>query len=110
MWGEIFTGTGMWNAVVFAIVLIVVAIIVRLIRSMGIEGAAKREHGGEPYYFGNEVPESAHIRASNLYWGFLKTMERYYRPLVGEHTGNVNDFMAWAVLTMAGILLLMFFM
>ena len=110
MWGEIDTGTGFWNPMAFVIIFVLVAVIAYLIRSRGIAGAAKREHGGEPYYFGNEVPESAHIRASNLYWGFLKTMERYYGPVVGEHTGNVNDFMAWAVLTMAGILLLMFFM
>ncbi len=104
------TGSGVWNAVMLLLFLAIAILIAFLLRSMGIRGHRKRVHAGEPFYFGNEVPESAYIKASNVYWGFIKAMEKYYKPVMAEHTGNVNDYMAWLVLTMAGILLVIFFM
>ncbi len=103
------TGSGVWNALILVIFLLFAILIAEMLRRMGIKGYRRMKHRGEPYYFGNEVPESAHVKASNVYWGFVKAMEKYYRPVIGEHTGNVNDYMAWLVLTMAGILLVVFF-
>ena len=104
------TGSGVWNALILILFLIITIIIAYLFRRLGVKGHKKRDYVGEPFYFGNEIPESAYVKASNVYWGFIKTMEKYYKPVIGEHTGNVNDYMAWLVLTMAGILLVIFFM
>ena len=108
-WIGIDTGSGVWNAAIFVLFFIIGILIAYIIRSTGIRGYRKRMHAGEPFYFGNEVPETGYIKASNIYWGFFKAMERYYRPVVGEHTGNLNDYMAWLVLSMAGLLLVLFF-
>ncbi len=107
---QIDTGSGYWDALLFVLVFILVAIIVYIIRSMGVAGAKKVEHRGEPFYFGNPVPETARVSASNVYWGFVKAMEKYYRPVQGEHTGNVNDYVSWMVLTMGAVLLLLVFL
>lgn len=103
------TGSGVWDALILTLFLIITIIIAYLLRALGIKGYRKREHAGEPFYFGNEVPESGYIKGSNVYWGFFKAMEKYYKPVIREHTGNVNDYMAWMVFALAGILIVIFF-
>jgi len=36
-----------------------------------------------------------HVRAGNLYWGFLDAMEGYYSSIVSLHTGDLHDYVLW---------------
>ncbi|MCD6461448.1 MAG: hydrogenase [Thermoplasmata archaeon] len=104
------TDGGTWTALLFALMALVAFIIAYAIRSRGIKGHKEREHVGEPFYFGNIVPSSAWVKSGNVYWGFVKAMERYYRPVRGEHTGNANDYISWMVVAMTAIILMVVFL
>lgn len=46
-----------------------------------------------PYLSGNIEYDNKilRVKASNMYWGFVKTFGPYYRGLAIIHTGNIND-------------------
>ncbi len=106
----IITGDGFWSVLVFIGAFVSIMIIASLIRSMGNKGFTKRKGMGQPYYFGNRVTASARVSGGNVYWGFLKAMERYYKPVKAEHTGDANDYVAWLLITMAVILAVVVFL
>ena len=100
------TGDTTWNAAALIFAFLVCLIIVSAIRSMGNPSYAKREHVGKPYYFGNEIISTSRVTGSNVYWGFIRAMKRYYKPVTKEHTGNANDYVGWLVLALAAILVM----
>ena len=57
---------------------------------------------GNPEY----PKEKMHIKASNLYWGFTKSMEGFYKLLCKMHTGNASDYVLWFVIILAIFLLI----
>ena len=64
--------------------------------------------GGSPRSAGNAEPEkgAVHIRASNLYWGFLQALKGYYEAIVPLHTGVLTDYMVWFVAVTALLLVI----
>ena len=66
---------GYWDAISWIIGFIVISIVAYVIRSMG-----KKEYRKEaetPFLSGVEVSkEKIHVRASNIYWGFLDSFAK----------------------------------
>jgi len=60
----------------------------------------------KPFLGGNDA-EAPHYAAGNLYWGFTRALEGYYKKVVPLHSGNINDYMSWFVIVMAALLVLM---
>ena len=41
-----------------------------------------------------------HVKASNVYWGFMESLRWVYKFLNKMHTGNVSDYVLWFVIIM----------
>ena len=102
------TGYGVWNPVAWLAAFLGAAIIVYLIWRAGESSYKKGTEQGRPYLSGNVEPEkgAVHIRASNLYWGFLQAMKGYYDAIVPIHTGVLTDYMIWFVAVTAVLLVI----
>jgi hypothetical protein len=75
---------------------------------MGQKGTVPKGEGKKPYLFGNPTEIDGKpivIPASNVYWGFIKAMKRYYKPMEKMHSGLINEYVFWFVAT-AGIVML----
>ena len=92
------TPSGYWDPLLWILVLIVATLIAYIIRGFG-----RRDYkGGEqskPFLSGMDVPDEKelHIRAGNIYWGFMEALEGYYDIMKKIHTGVVNDYVAWFI-------------
>lgn len=106
MLGTLETGSGYWNAVVFVIVFVVIALAVYVIRCFGEKGHKKGEQA-KPFLSGNPEPEKGkvHVRAGNIYWGFTESLKGYYSAMKNLHTGNLNDYIYWFIGVLAIMLL-----
>ena len=91
------TGTGYWNPLAWLLATVVAAVIVYLIWRRGESGYKKGTLQTTPFISGNPEPEKGkvHVRASNLYWGYLDALKGYYDLIVPVHTGVVNDYLLW---------------
>ena len=78
------TGYGIWAPVVWLVAFIAAFIVVYLLWKTGESSYRKGTELERPYLSGNAEPEKGdvHIRASNLYWGFLQALKGYYDVLV----------------------------
>jgi len=103
MFGTLETTSGYWNAIIFVIVFVVIALIVYIIKSTGEKAYKKNTEQTKPFLSGNPEPEKekVHVRADNLFWGFTEALKEYYKPAVKEHTGIVNDYVHWFVIVLA---------
>lgn len=52
----------------------------------------------KPYNSGNLDAVNYNIKSSNLYWGFKKTLEKYFKFMGGLHNGDLNDYMKWLII------------
>jgi hypothetical protein len=102
------TGYGVWDPVAWVIAFIVAAIIVYLLWKTGESSYKRGTEQGRPYLSGNPEPEkgAVHIRASNLYWGYLQALKGYYDSIVPMHTGILTDYMVWFVAVTAVLLVI----
>lgn len=91
------TEAGFWNPLAWILGLVVAAIIAWLIYSLGEKGFKAGTPQTEPFLSGNKEPrkDQVHIRAGNLYWGYLEALKGYYDRLVPLHTGNLHDYVLW---------------
>jgi hypothetical protein len=105
MFGTLETTAGYWNAVIFVIAFVVIALVVYIIRSFGEKTYKKGSEQTKPFLSGNPEPEKekVHVRADNLFWGFTEALKDYYTPAVRGHTGIVNDYVYWFVIVLAGL-------
>ncbi|HUU74744.1 MAG TPA: hydrogenase [Methanoregulaceae archaeon] len=95
--GNLYTGSGYWNPLIWLTSLIVVGIIVYLIWTRGEKGYKKGTAQTAPFISGNPEPEKGkvHIPAGNLYWGYTEALKGYYSRIIPLHTGNLNDYVLW---------------
>jgi hypothetical protein len=102
------TGYGMWAPVVWLVAFVAAVVIVYLLWKTGESSYKKGTELERPYLSGNVEPEkgAVHIRASNLYWGFLQALKGYYDVLVPIHTGVLTDYMIWFVAVTALVLVI----
>jgi hypothetical protein len=96
------TGSGFWNPLILVIIFILAFLIVYVIRGYGNK-EYKRETGQTKVFLsGNIEPEKekTHIKASNMYWGFLESLKWLYTGLRKMHSGNTSDYVLWFVIMM----------
>ncbi|MCD6512690.1 MAG: FeoB-associated Cys-rich membrane protein [Thermoplasmata archaeon] len=103
------TYAGSWDAITWIIAFITIAIVVYIIRSFGRKDYRKGE-AQKAFFSGEDVlsPEEMHVRASNIYWGFVEAMKGYYAWMRKIHNGIINDYIAWFV-GVAAIMFIVFF-
>ncbi|MDI9632640.1 MAG: hydrogenase [Methanolinea sp.] len=91
------TGTGFWNPVAWILGAAVAGAIALLLYALGERGYKEGTPQEEPFLSGNPEPGGGllHVRAGNLYWGFLDAMGGYYERLVSLHTGDLHDYVLW---------------
>lgn len=101
------TGTGYWNAVCWIVFFLLLSLIVFLIRALGRKDYKKGTDQTKVFFSGNEVPEvsAQHVRADNIYWGYKKALERYYKAINAIHTGFAPDYVMWYVICTALMLI-----
>jgi hypothetical protein len=102
------TGYGIWTPFAWMVAFIAALIIVYLIWKTGESSYRKGTELERPYLSGNVEPDkgAVHIRASNLYWGFLQALKGYYDVIVPVHTGVLTDYMIWFVAVTALLLVI----
>jgi hypothetical protein len=102
------SGAGFWHPIVWVTAFVVVFIIALIIRSFGTKKYKIDTEQTKPFISGNDEsdPNEIHIRASNLYWGYLETLKGYYEKMIGLHTGNVVDYLIWLFGVMALLILI----
>ncbi len=106
MSAPLLTGYGIWVPVAWLAASVVAGIVIYLLWKTGESSYKKGTELERPYLSGNMEPEkgAVHVRASNLYWGFLQALKGYYDVLVPVHTGVLTDYMIWFVAVTAAIL------
>ena len=101
------TGTGFWNPLLWGVVFIIGFLIAYILRGFGNKGYKKETEQTKVFLSGNPEykKEDMHVKASNVYWGFTKSLGWFYKILDNMHTGNVSDYVLWFVIIM-GVLFL----
>ena len=102
------TGSGFWTPIVWVIAIVVAFLVMYILRMFGNKTYKKDTEQTKSFLSGNpEYPkEQMQIKASNLYWGFTKSMEGFYKILRKMHTGNASDYVLWFVIVLAIFLLI----
>ncbi len=98
----------MWSPLVLVLVILIMTMISYLIYRMGNPTYNRTELKGQPFISGNAPPKDAsgvHVGGDNLFWGFTNALRVYFDPLVKGHTGIVNDYIYWFIVTMAVVLM-----
>ena len=106
--GTLSTGSGYWNAMLWIIGAFIAFLIAYVIYRMGNPTYNKGTEQVKPFLSGwkEAGKEYSHVRAHNIYWGFFEALKDYYNTLMEAHTGIVNDYVSWFVLTTAMIMIL----
>jgi len=103
------SGNGIWNPVLWMLVLGILFLLLYGLRGFGRSTYKQGTEQTKVFLSGNKeaTPEQMHIQASNLYWGFTTSMKSIYTVLRRMHTGNLSDYVLWFILILA-ILFLVF--
>lgn len=99
---------GFWSPIVFILVILIATLVAYILYRMGNSDYNRTEHKGEPFISGNRPPKDVrqiHVAADNLFWGFTEALKNYFEPLVEGHTGKLNDYLYWVVITLAVVLI-----
>ena len=99
------TGSGLWNPLVWGVIILIAFLIVYILRGFGKKEFKEKTEQTKVFLSGNPEPEKEqmHVKASNIYWGFLETLKWLYNGLDKMHNGNVSDYILWFVVIL-GIL------
>lgn len=96
-----------WSPIIFVLVLLLTTLVAYLIYSMGNSDYNKTGEKGTPFISGNRPPSDLskiHVAGDNVFWGFMEALKGYFDPVVKGHTGKVNDYIYWIVITLAVVL------
>jgi len=101
-------GVGFWNPLAWIIAFIIAFLIVYIIRGRGNKDFKENTEQTKVFLSGNPEAEKEkmHVKASNVYWGFLETLKWLYNGLDRMHNGNVSDYVLWFVVILGIALLL----
>ncbi|MGB9885703.1 MAG: hydrogenase [Moorellales bacterium] len=94
------TPSGFWNPILWLVALALALAVTLVLRRLGRADYRRGTEQTKPFLSGQPEGEKEHLRAGNIYWGFLEALKGYYRPLQAGHTGMVSDYMAWLVATL----------
>jgi len=92
-------------------VIIFVAVFIVALTSVGRKGAAYDgaiADGKRATFFGGEKYTHSHVEGSDLFWGFKRNWSGYFRFMENRHSGIVNDYALWVVVTAALVVIFMF--
>ena len=98
----LWTGSGFWNPLVWGVAIVIAFLIVYIIRGFGKIGFKKESEQTKVFLSGNPEyeKEKMHVKASNVYWGFMESLKWVYNIIEKMHTGNVSDYVLWFVIIM----------
>jgi hypothetical protein len=101
------TGFGAWNPLIWLAVFAIAVGLSVLIRSPGSRRYKKRTAQTKPFISGNPEPSDSdsHIRAGNMYWGYIEALRAYYKRLVPLHTGDASEYVLWMLGVLAAVML-----
>jgi hypothetical protein len=96
------TGSGLWNPLVWGVVIVIAFLIIYILRGFGKKGYKTDTEQTKVFLSGNPEydKEKMHVKASNVYWGFLESLKWIYKVLEKMHTGNVSDYVLWFMVIM----------
>ncbi len=102
------TPSGLWNPMVWLFVFLILLLLSYFLWSRGERSYKKGTMQTDPFLsgYGPESKEALHVKAGNIYWGFITALRGYYRFLRKIHTGIINDYVGWYVGILAIMLLL----
>jgi len=101
------TGVVWYPLVLIAILLLLLAVISLWGRTFFNNTYRKDTALNKPFNSGNADDLRYNIKSNNLYWGFKKAFEIYYEKMEKIHSGDLNDYIKWLVITVAVSLLLL---
>lgn len=93
------TDSGWWNPLVWGIVIVIAFLIIYVIRGFGKKEYKEGTEQTKVFLSGNPEyeKEKMHVKASNVYWGFMESLKWVYKILEKMHTGNVSDYVLWFI-------------
>ncbi len=97
----------------FILVILIMTAIAYVIYRMGNPAYNRTRLKGQPFISGNAPFRDVgrmHVGGDNLFWGFTRALNRYFEPLVKGHTGIINDYVYWFIVTMAVIFVYIYIM
>ena len=93
-----------------------VGVVIYIFYRMGNSSYKETRYRGEPFLSGNppveggkENKDPINIRGDNFYWGFITALKFYFKPLIGRHTGRLNDYIFWFMMTMLVVMVVLSF-
>ncbi|HJJ41942.1 MAG TPA: hydrogenase [Methanocorpusculum sp.] len=97
MIGDLVTGYGFWNPLIWLAVITSAFIISWLIYRLGEKDYDEGTEQTKPYLSGNAESSKSEvqIRGGNLYYGFTHSLKGYYDKLIPLHSGILNDYISW---------------
>jgi len=102
------TGSGFWTPLAWVIAAVIAFLLMYIVRMLGKKSYTTGNEQVKSFLSGNPEYDKDHmqVKASNLYWGFTKSMEGLYAVLKRIHTGNASDYIMWFVVVLALFFLL----
>ncbi len=109
-WWTFNTPSGLWNPVVWIVAFLLIFLASYLLWKKGEWRYKKGTMQVEPFLSGNPPPgaHEEHVRAGNIYWGFVSSLKGYYEFLRKIHNGIINDYVGWYIGILAVMLIIYF--
>lgn len=100
---KISTGGGFWHPLVWILAFAFVFLLIYVLRMFGRKDYKKQTDQEQPFLSGNieYSSEQTHVKADNLYWGFMKSLHTVYDVLKKIHTGDIRDYVIWFMIILA---------
>lgn len=61
----------------------------------------------KPFNSGNVEEINYNVKAANIYWGFKNAFKPFYNVMKGLHSGDLNEYLVWFVISLAVCLILL---
>ena len=108
-----FDSWNIWNPVLWLILFAVIFLAILIVAVTGtgrkaISCDSEVADGKGATYFGGEKYSHSHVGGSDLFWGFKKNWSGYFKFMDKQHSGVVNDYALWVVVTAALVVIFMF--
>lgn len=102
LWKTLWTGSGLWNPLVWGVAIVIAFLIIYILRGFGKKEYKEETEQTKVFLSGNPEleKEEMHVKASNVYWGFMESLKWVYKVLDKMHTGNVTDYVLWFIVIM----------
>jgi len=100
---SLFTGGGSWSPLIWSSAFFFLLLAALWFRKLGKETYKEGTDQTEPFLSGQEPPrvEQLHVASSNAYWGLTEALRNYLGPLEKLHSGVLNDYFGWLVVSLA---------